>query len=121
MNNKGQSLILFVLVMPILVGFLAFFVDISMVNYEKSRIDGVILNNLEIVVDKDIRDLEKIENVFIDNSVNVKDISISEDVVLVEVDTNIKSIFGRILNFDMYRLKISYKGNYLKKEVDKVG
>ena len=37
------------------------------------------------------------------------------------VDTNIKSIFGRILNFDMYRLKISYKGNYLKKEVDKVG
>lgn len=121
MNNKGQSLILFVLVMPILVGFLAFFIDISMVNYEKSRIDGIIINNLEIVVDKDIRELEKIKNVFIDNSVNVKDISINDDVILVEIDTNLKSIFGRILNFDMYRLKTIYKGNYLEKSVDKVG
>lgn len=121
MNNKGQSLILFVLVMPIVVGFLAFFIDISMVNYEKNRIDGIIINNLEIIVDNDIQNLDVIRKVFLENSVNIKDISINNGIISVDININIKSLFGRILDFDMYKLKVKYKGNYLEKSVDKVG
>lgn len=121
MNNKGQTLILFLLIIPIIVGFLAFFIDISMVNYERNRLNGVIVNNLEIVVKDDIRDIEKIKNVFLENDIVIDYISIDGDVLLLNIDMDIKSLFGKILDFDIYKLKVKYSGNYLEKVVNKVG
>ena len=121
MNNKGQTLILFLLVIPIIVGFLAFFIDISMVNYEKNRLDGIIVNNLEIIVNSDIRDINKIRNVFLENDIVIDNISIDSDAISLYIDFDIKSLFGKILNFDFYELKVDYKGDYLEKVVSKVG
>lgn len=120
MNNHGQSLILFVLIIPIVVGFLAFFIDLSMVNYEKNRLNGIVVSNLEIIVNSDIRDIDRIKSVFLENDISV-DISLEEDSVIILVDSDIKSLFGKILNFDMYEFIISYKGDYLAKTVSKVG
>lgn len=121
MNNKGQSLILFLLIIPIIVGFLAFFIDISMVNYEKNRIDGIIINNLEIVVNSSIRDVDRIKNVFFENEVLVKDIVIEDNIIYLNVNVDIKSLFGKILDFDVYKFNVKYKGDYLGKMVSKVG
>jgi len=120
MNNRGQTLILFLLIMPIIAGFLAFFIDISMVNYEKNRLDGIILNNLDVIVEKDIKDIDKIRNVFLENDVYIKNIFIDGDAINLVIDTKIKSLFGKILNFDIYNLKVKYKGDYLGKVVSKV-
>ena len=121
MNNKGQTLILFLLVIPIIVGFLAFFIDISMVNYEKNRLDGIIVNNLEIIVNSDIRDINKIKNVFLENDIIIDNISVDGDALSLYIDFDIKSLFGKILNFDFYKLKVKYRGDYLEKVVSKVG
>lgn len=119
-NNRGQTLILFLLVMPIIAGFLAFFIDISMVNYEKNRLDGIIMNNLDVILEKDIRDIDRIKNVFLENEVVIKNIIIEDNVINLVVDTKIKSLFGKILNFDIYKLRVIYKGDYLEKIVSKV-
>ena len=119
-NNRGQTLILFLLVMPIIAGFLAFFIDISMVNYEKNRLDGIIMNNLDVILEKDIRDIDRIKNVFLENEVVIKNIFIEDNVINLVVDTKIKSLFGKILNFDIYKLRVIYKGDYLEKIVSKV-
>ena len=120
MNNRGQSLILFVLIIPIVVVFLAFFIDLSMVNYEKNRLNGIIVSNLEVIVNSEIRDINKIKNVFLENDISV-DISLEEDSVIILVDSDIKSLFGKILNFDVYKFSVKYKGDYLAKTVSKVG
>lgn len=120
MNDKGQTLILFLLIMPIIAGFLAFFIDISIVNYEKNKLDGIILNNLDIIVEKDIRDIDKIKNVFIENEILINDVFIDGNVINVEVNTKVKSLFGKILDFDIYKFNITYKGDYLDKVVSKV-
>lgn len=119
MNNRGQTLILFLLIIPIIVGFLAFFVDLSKVNYERNRINSVIVSNLDIVLDDDIFDVSLIKKNFMDNDVLVKDVFIDNNRVYVLVDCNIDSLFGRILNFDFYKIKCRYVGNYLSNEVYK--
>ena len=81
MNNKGQTLILFLLIIPIITGFLAFFVDISMVTYEKNKIDGIIMNNLDVILEKNIRDIDKIKNVFLENKLVVNNIVVDNDII----------------------------------------
>ena len=121
MNNKGQTLILFLLIIPLVAGFLAFFIDISMVNYERNRLNGVINNNLEIIVNNDVRDIDKIKKVFLENGIIIDNISIDSDVIYIYIDLDIKSLFGKILNFDFYKLKVKYSGDYLENLVSKVG
>lgn len=120
MNNKGQSLILFVLIIPIIAGFLAFFIDLSIVNYEKNRIDGVIVDNLMVIVEKDIRDISKIKQVFLENNLGV-DISLDNDIVVISYSGNINSLFGKILHFDFYKLNCKYQGDYIQGKVKKIG
>lgn len=91
-----------------------------MVNYEKNRLDGIILNNLEVILDKNIKDLDKIKDVFKENDILVNNIVIDNDIIMVEIDAKIKSLFGKILNFDLYKLKVIYKGDYLEKKINKV-
>lgn len=120
MNKRGQTLILFVLLLPIIASFLAFFIDLSLVKYEKNKIDSIILSNLEIIVDNEITDLERIQSIYRENGLKVADVYLSGDEIVVEVEKEIKSIFGKILNFDLYEIDCNYKGNYQNKEVEKI-
>lgn len=121
MNNKGQSLILFLLMIPIVVSFLAFFVDLSLVSYEKNRLNGIMVDNLEIIVKENIRDIEKIRGVFLENDILVNNLVIEENRIFIEFKMDIKSLFGKILDFDIYKFDLKYEGDYLEKVVSKVG
>ena len=120
MNNKGQVLVLFLLVLPIVVGFLAFFIDISMVKYEKSRIEGITESNLKIILENEVIDVDKISNVFSKNDVKISKVLINGDEITINVEKEIKSIFGKVLDFDFYKLNISYTGNYQSDEIIKI-
>ena len=116
MNNKGQTLVLFVLILPLIILFLSFFVDLSKVRYEKDKINSIILSNLEVIVNNDIRDIELIKSVYLENDLLVN-VFINEDIIMINTDMKIKSIFGKILDFDVYEVDVNYIGNYLNKEV----
>lgn len=121
MNNRGQTLVLFLLIMPIIIAFLAFFIDMSMVSYEKSKVNGVITNNLMVIVNKDIVDLDKIESIFNENEIKVNNIVLDNEFISIYVDYNTKSLFGKILDFDIYKIKGVWCGDYVNKKVNKVG
>ena len=121
MNNRGQTLVLFLLIMPIIIAFLAFFIDMSMVSYEKSKVNGVITNNLMVIVNKDIVDLDKIESIFNKNEIKVNNIVLDNEFISIYVDYNTKSLFGKILDFDIYKIKGVWYGDYVNKKVNKVG
>ena len=99
--------------------FLAFFIDLSMVSYEKNRLFGVIVSNLEIIVNSDIRDIDEINDIYIKNGVSDVNILIDDNTINLVYDGEIKSLFGKILDFDIYRISLKYIGDYRNKEVYK--
>ena len=119
MNKHGQSLVTFVLIIPLITLFLAFFIDNSLMLLEKNKIDGIIENNMKVSLKEDIRDTEKIKkaikkNIDIDANVYVLD-----NTLKIEANGNKKSVFSKILDFSWYKLEFNYCGNYLNKKIDK--
>lgn len=120
MNKKGQALITFVLILPILVLFIAYFIDSSKMMMDKAKIDGIITNNMENALNKDIRDIEKIINVIKDNDKDlVVDANITSDVLRVHVIASNKSIFKNLFKSDTKNLEFNYCGNYIDKKINK--
>ena len=119
MNNKGQSLIVFVLVLPLITLFLAFFIDSSLSIMEKSRIDGIITSNMESALNKEIMDIEKIENAIKKNADISSRVEIVGDNLKINAKVTRNSLFAKILNFSWYNLEFNYCGNYISKRIDK--
>ncbi len=119
MNNKGQSLVTFVLILPILVLMLAFVIDSSICIMEKSKIDGAITSNMEEALKNDIRDEEKIRNAIKKNDKMDIIVSVVEDELKVIVKSDKQSVFGKLLKFEYYNLNFNYCANYTDKKINK--
>ncbi len=116
MNKKGQSLVTFLLVLPIIVLFLILFIDVSMMYQEKTRIKGITYDNLKIAVSKDIKDPNKIMETIKKNESNVNiNIEINDDDITLHVKENKKNLFGNILKLDVYNIEFKYCANYVNK------
>lgn len=51
MNNKGQTLIFFVVFLPVLLIIFMFIIDLSIMNYEKNKLDNIAKECLEYKLD----------------------------------------------------------------------
>ena len=61
MNNKGQTLIIFVILIPILILVAALVVDTGLITFEKERYRGIIENCIEEYFDTgNVEETEKI-------------------------------------------------------------
>ncbi len=119
MNNRGQSLIMFLLILPLLTMFIAFIIDSSLSIMEKNKIDGIITSNIEEALNKDIRDENIIRNAITKNENMEVSVSIDGDDIKVIAKSNKKSVFGNILNFNYYKLNFNYCANYIDKKINK--
>ena len=119
MNNRGQSLIMFVLILPLLALFIAFFVDSSLSIAEKSKLDGTVYDNLKISLEQDIRDTDKISNAIKKNIDADIVIIINEDDIRINAKSKKKSVFGNLFKMSYYKLEVNYCGNYLDKKINK--
>ena len=112
MNKKGQSLVLFVLIIPLLVGVFAFVIDTGLAYYNKSKISGSIESNLEIILEKKIYDKEKIKEVIIANIDYGKiDIENNRTKIYIRVQKENNYVFTHLLSQDKY-VEYSYCGDY---------
>lgn len=66
LNKKGQTLIMFIILLPIFIGITAFVIDYGIIVYEKNRLDNLITYSEEkgkdidrLLNDNDIEDYEK--------------------------------------------------------------
>lgn len=120
LNNKGQSLILFVLFIPILLLVLVLVIDIGKVISLKTELDNINnivldygldnLDNQELV--KELEDLVKLNKEDID-SINIKK---EEDKIYIYLEDDNDGIFLGLVNVSIFSLKSSYVGYILNDE-----
>ena len=119
LNNKGQSLVMFILIIPIFLGIMVLVIDIGNVIYYKQDIDNinkVVINyGLSHMDDEDVlsnmKELAKLNN---------KDLSI--EIVFNDMEYYVSSsyyvngIFSSIFKMKGFVVKSKYKGY---KDLDK--
>lgn len=133
LNNKGQSLVLFIVIVPILLGIMALVIDVGNALSKKNEIDNVIefvldygLDNSEVFSDDE--DMLEIDNkeYFNEDLINWKDdleillnhnlkmsqndVVIKNKVIFVTSRTYVDGIFSNILNFKGFPIESEYKG-----------
>lgn len=119
MNKRGQALVTFILMLPIIVLFVAFFIDSLLSVMEKNRIDGIITSNMQISLDNNIHDSNKIINAIKENDDNLDVLVLTEDILDIQVSVRKKNLFGNILKMKWYDLNFHYCANYIDKEINK--
>ena len=120
MNNKGQSLVTFVLILPLLVLFMAFVIDSLLSIKEKNKLDGIIQNNLEIALNKNITNEDRIIQAIKENDKDISVITEINDIVIkIKGNEKKKNIFGNLVKLDWYNLEVIYCGNYESKKIER--
>lgn len=114
MNNKGQVLVLFVLLIPVLLLAVAFVIDIGLLMEDKKHLDISIkesvyygLNNI------DSSELElKIQELLNKNVKNIEQITINQDDDYLEVDVkkDYKGLFTFLFKNNIYEIESTYYG-----------
>ncbi|MEE3343854.1 MAG: hypothetical protein VZS44_07180 [Bacilli bacterium] len=117
LNNKGQSLVIFVVMIPIALLVFILIYDIGNLSFEKQELDNINklvidygldnINNIEIV--NEMYDLAKNNN----NKINYE-IKFIDQEIYINSKYYVKGVFTKIINIDGYLAKSSYKG-YLDK------
>ena len=124
-NNKGQSLVMFVLIIPIFLLILTLVYDVGNAIYEKDRLSNTNyltieygLNNIDTVTENDLKNL--IEQ----NTFNLKYIyvTIEENQIEIKMEKDAKSIIGKMFNFNLVKIISHYKGKIInnQKEIERI-
>lgn len=92
-DKKGQALVLFIILLPLMLMFMAFVVDTGIMFNKKIVVKNMIKNETNV---------EEIENKFKINNVSYKNIYIKNNCVIVE--SNVKAVFGKIINKSEYEI-----------------
>ena len=125
LNNKGQSLVMFVLIIPIFLLILTLVYDVGNAIYEKDRLSNTNyltieygLNNIDTVTENDLKNL--IEQ----NTSNLKYIyvTIEENQIEIKIEKDAKSIIGKMFNFNLVKIISHYKGKIInnQKEIERI-
>ena len=119
MDNKGQSLILFVIVLPIIAMFMVLLIDVCSYELNHNHIKNTINDNLKVIVKDEIKDEEKIKSIIKDN-VDNSDVSviINEENNNIEINVSYKhKSFSRKIISNEPSVNYHYCGNYETKEI----
>ena len=112
MNRKGQTLILFIFLIPILLLLMAIIVDIGFLTHAKIKLSGVTEYAIQNYVQKEEAE-SKIKELFIKNNIPIENLKIIQTDQILEIknEYQINSIFGKIIGIQNYRITIHKKGN----------
>lgn len=117
MNNKGQTLIMFIILIPIFLILTAIVVDVGLIEYNYQKYKGIVDESIkEYFLNGGSDALNKTMNY---NGLESKDyeITIVNDTVEVLLNYNIESVFGKIINLNEYSIKINRVGKFESENV----
>ena len=114
LNNKGQSLVLFVVILPILLFILILVIDVGRVIALKQELDSVNkivldygLDNLDKDnLNEELTDLVKVNN----NDIETIDIMLEDNKLYIVLNTNVNGIFSGLVNKSVFDVESSYVG-----------
>lgn len=102
MNNKGQTLVFFVALLPFIFILFVLVFDLSYISSEKAKIDGIANENIKaLVVDK--KPYEEVKRTILKND---KDINVSYENETLCLKKEVPVIFGGIIGKENYKIKV---------------
>lgn len=110
MKNRGQALVFFILILPIILLALAFVVDIGNLNSVKKSTDQKITQIIETGLQNNLTEEEwnqLIEKNF--SSIENKKIILTDNQVELSIDIKLQTIFSNLMKQSNY--KITYTGH----------
>lgn len=115
MNNKGQSLVLFILIIPMLLGVVVLVYDVGNTVVRKNKINNVI----EMIVEDSLNEnyeFDEVERLVKYNlNTNNYSISVSGDEVNIKVEDYVDGVISDVIGFKGFKIVSQYKG-YIKNE-----
>ena len=125
LNNKGQSLVMFIILLPILLLILTLVYDVGNAIYEKDRLSNTNYMVVDYALDNiDSIDEDDLNTLILKNDNNLDDISIMiiDNSVDISLKKNIKGVFGEMFNFNLTFVKSEYNGKIVngKKKIERV-
>ena len=118
MNNKGQSLVAFIVLLPVLFMLAGIIIDISTSYVKKKEVVSSVKNSIEYSFKSELDNYKTEQVMFKILSSNIDDIesyniTINEDDVYVYVKTNINGVFSNLFKNPTNNIEVKYKG-YMK-------
>ena len=116
MNNKGQTLAIFVIFLPLLIILLAGVYEVGSIYYEKNKLDNINV----IVIKYGIKNIkDKIQNLISknDKKIKINKINITNNDIEINLEKRINTTFSKIIGIKHYDIKSYYIGN--EKEIKK--
>ena len=125
-NNKGQSLVLFVIVIPILLFILILVIDIGKainLKQELNNINKIVLDYGIDKIDEENLEVELTELVKLNNNeIDKIDIKLDDDKIYLNISCNMDLIFISLGDLSLFEITSSYVG-YIQdgnKRIEKV-
>ena len=125
LNNKGQTLVMFVLIIPIILLILVLVYDVAEALLEKNRLSNTnylaaeyALDNLDTINENNV--IEYIQ----ENTDGLSKISVSikDNTIDIKTEKNIKGLLGKSFNYDLTLVKSEYRGtiNNGEKNIERI-
>lgn len=117
MNKRGQTLIIFVMLIPIILTMAALVIDVGLLYYKKNEYVGIVEESIkEYFKDEDILSAKETLTL---NGVSLDDteINVSDNEITITLDTKVDSIFGKVIRINEYEIKVSRVGTKDKERV----
>ncbi len=119
LNNKGQSLVMFIIIIPIVCLVFTLVYDVGIAIYEKNNL----CNTSYIVIDYGLDNIDNVETSDLIELIqmNSDDLSyisvdIEEYLIKVTLSKEIKGIMGKIFGFNLMEVNTYYEGTVVNDE-----
>ena len=109
-DRKGQSLVLFVLVLPLIIGIMVLVFDVGNAQIEKNKTNNTIEMVLEIALEDNLQtaEIQSLLRKNLDNHQNK--VTINDEKITIISATNVKGVFSKIFGFQGFDVKSEYIG-----------
>ena len=110
-NNKGQSLVMLVLIIPIFLLILTLvYTNYLTIEYGLNNIDTVTENDLKNLIEQNTSNLKYIY------------VTIEENQIEIKMEKDAKSIIGKMFNFNLVKIISHYEGKIInnQKEIERI-
>ena len=111
MNNKGQVLVVFIILIPILFMLIGIIFDVCYAAYEKGKIENNLKYILKTSLENDLSEYE-IEELIDKNIDNIENYNISFDnnALSIYIDANVDGVFRNLFDNPIEKISVLYKG-----------
>lgn len=117
LNNKGQSLILFIVILPILLLILVLVIDVGRIIVLKQELDNI--NKIVLDYGLDNIDMDDLNNKMVElvklnnNEIDDININLEEDKLYIELNMDTGGMLSGLVDISIFDIKSSYVG-YIK-------